>query len=1185
MTDTRQAKANKGNRIALGVLIAIVSLFCFLSDLGALGGVGRMVYGFLVGFFGLASYAYSLMGVILGVAIAFGVRRKRRVPFILYLFGLLLIGIFALHVYTSSGHIVGASYGEYLLACYRNTNTAGGMLFGVAAYPLMKVITSVGALSVACAAFLIMAGLGLLPSIRRNTVYKVASSEDRRRQDASANRPKKEKRQRGDRVTASRDPSITDFSHTDGGTRLFVVDVDSQPERPRRGKGADGYRPIDGFDPFYPNKNGGIEDEQRFSGRSVYTAPAPERATYAPVSASNSAKEILFGSGPSDENIARYEAAMKNKLSPMTQVGDLYSDPRSRRQEMMDKLGGDPTNGKAEYISRHRAENDDEPLSSNGEINFEAIKKESLRQWRTSPAPIFEAEARTTPLTDDVLQAQPADDEKKELAKPTRNIQKPDEPRGGNAAGGTGNVNVGMLGALNMAMTGEQPAQPAKRTETVAEAYRVPQSSTPGAELARGEGQESFTPVQKPGLDSVRYVPSNTTRLPRAFSGNAVERPEEGEGDRPSQSATPLVPKQQPAQPTYQPADKLNYQPIMQVKPLGGGELSETHAYEEPQIPSEPLPVKREVTSGAMSGAAIQSATDISHLNGKEKESAEIEARIENLKKSKGLTPQLTDAKKLREEKVKASSRRAIPEEGPHVHQPTLEQVIIQAETPVKPKRPYVAPPLSLLNPPTEKLAPDDDIEEKKERLISTLEDFDISGEVESVDVGPTFTMYRVKVTLKKGTSVGTILKYSKDIAMKMEVESVRILAPIPGKNAVGIEVPNKRRRVVNLSEILMSSTFNTATNPVTFGLGVDLYGESHVAQIAKLPHLLVAGATGAGKSCGINSLIVSLLYKASPDDVRFILVDPKRVELSVYAGIPHLLMDEIICDTDKAIKALAWAEQEMERRTRYFQETGYRDINEYNSDIVNSGLEKMPLIVIIIDEFADLMTTGKKAVEVSVGRIASLARAVGIHLVLATQRPSVDVISGTIRNNIPSRIAFRVTDSGSSRTILDAVGAEDLLGMGDMLYMEAGKPDFQRIQGAFISNAEVKKVVEFVKSNNDAYFNEQAKDAIFNDKPEKKADNSQKERKSPRNSPDLLAALELGIELRETDGNSFSTSYIQRRLGFGYQKAARIVDMIKDMDYIGVSERDPKKTVVTMTREEFEEFRSSIEDEDGDEE
>lgn len=238
--------------------------------------------------------------------------------------------------------------------------------------------------------------------------------------------------------------------------------------------------------------------------------------------------------------------------------------------------------------------------------------------------------------------------------------------------------------------------------------------------------------------------------------------------------------------------------------------------------------------------------------------------------------------------------------------------------------------------------------------------------------------------------------------------------------------MPNKKRRIVRLSEILQSAKFNQSKSPATFGLGKDLFGEEYVCDIKELPHMLIAGATGAGKSCCINSLIISLLYKASPEEIRLIMVDPKRVELSVYSGIPHLMLDEIICDVDKAIRALNWAITEMQRRIEYLSNLKYRDIDEYNQNCEKEGYEKMPRIVVIVDELADLMAQGKKAVEDAINRIARLARAVGIHLILATQRPSVDVVSGTIKNNLPSRVAFKVTSGPDSRTILDAGGAEN---------------------------------------------------------------------------------------------------------------------------------------------------------------
>ncbi len=305
---------------------------------------------------------------------------------------------------------------------------------------------------------------------------------------------------------------------------------------------------------------------------------------------------------------------------------------------------------------------------------------------------------------------------------------------------------------------------------------------------------------------------------------------------------------------------------------------------------------------------------------------------------------------------------------------------------------------------------------------------------------------------------------------------------------------------------------------------------------------------------------------------MRLILVDPKRVEMTIYAGIPHLLMDEIICDTDKAIRALNWSIQEMERRMKYFAEVGYRDIESYNADVSRHGHDKMARIVIIVDEFADLMATGKKAVEDSVNRIARLARATGIHIVLATQRPSTDVISGTIKNNLPSRIAFKVTSNYDSRTVLDTVGAEKLLGFGDLMYSTPGSSLPERMQGAFISNDEVRRVVEFIKEHNDSYFDETVKDAIFKEEEPEDDDKAEKARNKDKGglSPDLIKAIELGIELREDNNAPLSISYMQRKLGFGYPKAAKIHDQMAEYGFMTDDGTGKNRKIVNVTREQL---------------
>lgn len=1230
MADTRQAKANKGNRIAAGVLVIIVSLFCFLSLVGALGGVGRMVYSFLCGFFGLAAYAYSLMGLIIGIAVTFNVRPKMRLSKALTYFGLLILGIFALQIYTSSTHIVGANYAEYLLACYNNTNTAGGMLLGVPAYPLMKVITSVGALIAACVAFFILAFFAIYPSIKRNVTYTVATKGER---DKKLKAPKQKRSffskknkqiaQSSPLVEAQSAPTITDFNTAGTGRGLYVVDVPGDPLQQKVNKkalGAEGYSPLDSFNPLYPNAQGTVEDDVK---RPIKPVGADK------FSARNIARDILFGSGPSNDNLARFDT-VKDPNNALSSVSAPYS--AVRRNELKSKLGVDATQSaiREDFMSRYRAVQP-EPQSTTSQTSqtsekasatskiqtpldfkrdFSALKQEQTQRFGQMYAkPEFEAGVHMEQQDEACLIAEPV---KKEVVKPTKTydgaeainstIQK------ANDSVAKQQVNVGMLGALNRAISGEEEQKPVVKEEIVSEAYEKPKTDMVFIAREKGENaqntaqpttqktvennvvapnqpaksaQTAQTPVVAPKkaasideLDRSGYKPvQGEAKLPRAFAQTAVEE------EKTETNFFGGIGKTKPVK-TYEmsKATLENQRPkyVDEDKTVGGDN------------PSAPAPVQQKVTGGDMSRAAIQSTTAIAKNSAKDIENAEVKARIQNIKQAIKETPQVGQYERealMREEKMKASQSRGIQkDETPKKSDARLTQVNMdQAISQASPKRPYVAPPISLLNPPAPEIDQNEDYEQKKEQIINTLAFFSITGEVIDIMVGPTFTMYKLRVEMPRGRTIGYISSLESDIAMKMEAGSVRIIAPIPGENAVGIEVPNKHRRNVNLSEIIQSPEFNNAKAPATFALGKNLYGQSRVVEIKKLPHVLIAGATGAGKSCCINSIIVSLLYKASPDDVRLILIDPKRIEMSVYAGIPHLLMDEIICDTDKAIRALNWAISEMERRIKFLAEVNYRDIDEYNADCQKNGYEKMPRIVIIVDEFADLMSTGKKAVEDTVNRIARLARAVGIHLMLATQRPSVDVISGTIKNNFPSRVAFKVTSSFDSKTILDTVGADKLLGYGDLLYMMPGASDLERMQGAFISNEEVKKVVDFVKAKNDAYFDNNIKDAIFKDKEEEKPAQSKDAREGNKDKipPELFDALQLGIELREEQDAPISISFMQRRLGLGWPKAAKIYDKMDLMGYLTPDEHDPKKKKVNITYEELEELKATVQSED----
>lgn len=452
-------------------------------------------------------------------------------------------------------------------------------------------------------------------------------------------------------------------------------------------------------------------------------------------------------------------------------------------------------------------------------------------------------------------------------------------------------------------------------------------------------------------------------------------------------------------------------------------------------------------------------------------------------------------------------------------------------------------------------------------RLQKTLYSFGVSAKVENVSVGPAITRYELKPA--EGVRVNKIANLADDIALSLAAETIRIEAPIPGKQAVGIEVPNKENEIVPLRDIIDCDKFKNHKSKLSFALGKDVAGEEVVADIAKMPHVLIAGATGSGKSVCINTLIASIIYKAKPSEVKLVMVDPKVVELSVYNGIPHLLIP-VVTDPKKAAGALAWAVQEMVNRYSLFASKNVRDIKGYNAALENEGEgQKLPQIVIIIDELSDLMMVSPKDVEDSICRLAQMARAAGMHLVIATQRPSVDVITGIIKANIPSRIAFSVSSQVDSRTILDMAGAEKLLGKGDMLFYPSGAAKPTRIQGAFISDKEVEKIVDFIKNNGEATYNDeiikQIENANSTDK-EIDAQNSEDDNTDPL----LMEAIDVVVETGQA-----STSFIQRRFKVGYARAGRIIDQMEERGIIsGFQGSKPRE--VLMPKERWEELKMS---------
>ncbi len=445
-------------------------------------------------------------------------------------------------------------------------------------------------------------------------------------------------------------------------------------------------------------------------------------------------------------------------------------------------------------------------------------------------------------------------------------------------------------------------------------------------------------------------------------------------------------------------------------------------------------------------------------------------------------------------------------------------------------------------------------------KLQKTLYSFGVSAKVENVSVGPAITRYELKPA--EGVRVSKIANLADDIALNLAAETIRIEAPIPGKQAVGIEVPNKEKETVHLREVLESKEFQENKSKLTIALGKDVAGNTQLADIAKMPHVLIAGSTGSGKSVCINTIITSIIYNAKPSEVKLVMVDPKVVELSVYNGIPHLLIP-VVTDPKKAAGALAWAVQEMDDRYNKFASKGVRDLKGYNKAIEKEGgVGKLPQIVIIVDELADLMMVAAKDVEEAICRLAQKARAAGMHLVIATQRPSVDVITGLIKANIPSRIAFAVSSQVDSRTILDTVGAEKLLGKGDMLFFPSGAPKPSRVQGAFVSDEEVEKIVDFVKSNGTATYSEDILESIENNNKSDK-ELAQEQSADDDTDPFLMDAIQTVVETGQA-----STSFIQRRFKVGYARAGRIIDQMEERGVIsGYQGSKPREVLMTLDK------------------
>ncbi len=501
-------------------------------------------------------------------------------------------------------------------------------------------------------------------------------------------------------------------------------------------------------------------------------------------------------------------------------------------------------------------------------------------------------------------------------------------------------------------------------------------------------------------------------------------------------------------------------------------------------------------------------------------------------------------------ESVKA---KVMPESSDRVssrEEPARPKIQIKAPVPVDAPKPksqpatigdYHLPSLDLMEspPPIEDRQIEDDLEASARILEETLEDFGISAKVTDIERGPVITRYELEPA--PGVKINRIVALGDDVALAMKAQSVRILAPIPGKGRIGFEVPNMHSTIVYLKEVLESAAFQKAKSRLTLALGKDITGQPIVTGLDDMPHILIAGTTGSGKTVCVNGLILSLLYRSSPHDLKFLMIDPKMVELMPYNGLPHMLCP-VVTDAKKASTALNWVVSEMEERYQLLAKVGARNIESYNE----KG-EHLAYIVVVIDEFADLMTVARDQIENAVTRLAQLSRAVGIHLVLATQRPSVDVITGVIKANLPARVSFKVASKVDSRTVLDMNGADKLLGKGDMLFLRPGESKLIRIQGALVADSEIEKVVAFIKNQGEPAYDEEI---------------LQEQQKSSLGGGEKDELYDEAVRI-VMESNQASVSILQRRMRLGYTRAARIIDVMEMDGLVGPYEGSKPRRIL----------------------
>lgn len=1044
MEKQKKEKGKNDHLIEGGIMISVGVVFMLIL-VGVFGKVGKIITNFFVGTFGYAIYAYFLALIIIGILTICKVKRPKiswvRVVAIIMFFAMI---ISLLHCVSSSQYAHNG-YGKYLITCYEQHNTAGGILAGVFMYPLLLVdylgivITSILALGF-CAVFVFFDAWV--------KDYKFA----------------KKGIPTNDMVDFRENVSEQEYSVV--GNDLYIEEGENKKKK--SAKNQDEYIPL--------------SELQSEDSQVVFDQPV-----------SSDENEIQTEEDEKESILKNFFASLKSNKEEKKEEQEPISDFDNAYNILYKNESLKKEDSEVEKNSKSVLENKQDYESYTNNYRMNKIKKNLGVQEDSGTTSIFDFKANETSkenkIFDDVYS------EKAEDAKEDKHDY---------------------FAVDEIVFERNSNVENIKQVEDIKVDDQKP-AFIEKKQLDQNVASNNFNASEKQNttqFEDFVNIPKFEETLKENSNTNKPSFEEKNQNANTNYDNIPVVDK-------TANHDEINdfHDLLMQKKKQREEKekeiLQSRHIVniDDKVIPTIEEEIKRRERSDK--GGTHQMGRGVNF------------GLINNPSIDPNLTKEVAPEQKKEKVKIKLA--------------------------------PYKYPPVELLNEYDSRPPVNENFDDKIAILENTLSEFGIDAKVNNVVTGPTFT--RLELSMPRGISVNKVSSYVNDIAMCLEVKSVRCQIPIPGKNAFGVEIPNAERGTVGLKSVIQSDAFHNPKQKVSFALGQDCDGNNYVADLTTMPHLLIAGATGAGKSVCLNSLIVSLLYKYTPEEVKLLLVDPKQVELNMYNKIPHLLIPEAISDKDKALNLLDWAIEEMEMRYTMFKEKRVQKITDYNA-CIDKKEDKLPFVVIIIDEVGDFMVTIKKELEDRIVRLTQKARAAGIHLILATQRPSVDVITGIIKANLPSRIAFAVPSFSDSKTIIDQGGAEKLLRNGDMIFVDGASPEAVRIQGTFISGAEVNAVCDYVRDHNEAYFDKDIEEFIMNTNAQGGGNPAQTTFNESSGEQDELFVRAL---YNVVSTGSVSISKLQRKFGIGFPRAARLVDTMEELGYIGVAKDNNKQREILI--------------------